>query len=54
MNAPKNLALEATFINQNFSQQVLKSVRYNLFKSYNYYNASKDNPSYLVVLAQFI
>ena len=26
MNSPANLALEATFINQNFSQQVLKKV----------------------------
>jgi len=26
INAPRNLALEATFINHNFSQQVLKTV----------------------------
>lgn len=26
LNSPKNLSLEATFINHNFSQQVLKSV----------------------------
>lgn len=28
LNSPKNLSLEATFINHNFSQQVLKSVCY--------------------------
>ena len=27
INSPRNLALEATFINHNFSQQVLKAVR---------------------------
>ena len=27
VNSPRNLALEATFINHNFSQQVLKSAR---------------------------
>lgn len=27
LNSPRNLALEATFINHNFSQQVLKTVR---------------------------
>lgn len=33
INTPKNLALEATFINQNFSQQVLKTVgTWNLLK----------------------
>lgn len=26
LNSPRNLALEATFINHNFSQQVLKTV----------------------------
>lgn len=28
LNSPKNLSLEATFINHNFSQQVLKSVSF--------------------------
>ena len=28
INSPRNLALEATFINHNFSQQVLKMVRF--------------------------
>ena len=28
MNSPTDLAMEATFINQNFSQQVLKRVSY--------------------------
>lgn len=31
LNSPKNLSLEATFINHNFSQQVLKSVSYYSF-----------------------
>lgn len=28
LNSPRNLALEATFINHNFSQQVLKTVSF--------------------------
>ena len=31
LNSPRNLALEATFINHNFSQQVLKG---QIFKNY--------------------
>jgi translation initiation factor 3 subunit D len=31
INTPRNLALEATFVNHNFSQQVLKQVRIDIF-----------------------
>lgn len=31
LNSPKNLALEATFVNHNFSQQVLKMVIFYLY-----------------------
>jgi len=31
LNSPRNLALEATFINHNFSQQVLKTVSFKHF-----------------------
>ncbi len=27
LNSPRNLALEATFVNHNFSQQVLKGIK---------------------------
>lgn len=34
INSPRNLALEATFINHNFSQQVLRMVWFIVFKKY--------------------
>ena len=53
MNSPRNLALEATFINHNFSQQCLKKVGFALLKSTGLDFTKSERERYLRIKPKF-